>query len=112
MGGQMVGSEMYVGCVGGPGDADLPSGYRRATFGEQATHAVCRHGRLEAIDGDSHACRWTPLVKLADEKRDSAWGARLVRPSEQSPPDLSEEFKAELVKRNLELDQVKGPNDY
>jgi hypothetical protein len=49
---------------------EIPVGYREATWHEYhlglATHAVCRHGRLVAIDADDHCCRWTILVKEKD----------------------------------------------
>jgi|GEM_PF-3949714 len=40
------------------------AGFHIATWGErdEATHAVCRHGRIVTMDTDSHICQWWPLV--------------------------------------------------
>lgn len=42
----------------------LPVGWRRATYGEEATHALCqcRRRELVAVEADSHACSWVLLV--------------------------------------------------
>jgi len=38
-------------------------GYRLATYGDIATHAICRCGFIAKINDDSHSCSWTKLVK-------------------------------------------------
>ena len=42
----------------------IPEGYRIATMGDRATHAICRkHGKLVKIDASDHTCSWLLLVK-------------------------------------------------
>lgn len=46
------------------------AGFRVATWGdgENATHAVCRHGHVVPIDTESHICLWQPLAQDSTEE--------------------------------------------
>ena len=39
-------------------------GFRIATYGDKATHAICRHGVIAKIDENNHSCTWRKLVKV------------------------------------------------
>lgn len=50
-------------------DNAIPPGFRRATFGDKPTHAMCmllrcaQRGRVVPLDAVSHRCRWVLLVR-------------------------------------------------
>lgn len=68
--GVSVGSIPLVGQHASEAELDsilADAGWRRKNYGDRAaTHAVCRHGRLVAIDADDHTCQWWPV--LSNEK--------------------------------------------
>lgn len=43
------------------------AGYRVATYGDRATHAICIHGVIADLSANDHMCSWILLVKVEEE---------------------------------------------